>query len=303
MPQTVLLTGATGTIGLRLVAFLHEAGFSVSILSRSVQSLPNVTTYNWDIGREYIDPQAIATADHIIHLAGAGIADERWSEARKKEILDSRVRSTNLIVNALRTTQHQVKSFVCSSAIGYYGGNTGDRMLTETDPAGTDFLATVTRAWEASAEKVATLGIRTVRMRTGVVLTMAGGALPKLAQPIRFNAGAPIGTGQQYISWIHLDDLCRLYVRAVQDERWAGAYNGVAPGPVTNERLTRQIATVLDKAIILPNIPAFTIRLAFGELAVTVLGSSRVGNARIVTETDFLYRFSDLNHALTDLLR
>ncbi len=302
MAQTVLLTGATGTIGTRLITFLREAGFSVSVLSRSAQVIPNVTTYIWDIGKGYIDPQAVATADHIIHLAGAGIADERWSDARKKEIVDSRTRSTDLLATALRTTRHQVQSFVCSSAIGYYGGDNGDKLLTETSPAGTDFLATTTLAWERSAEKIGALGIRTVRMRTGVVLTMAGGALPKLVQPIRFNVGAPIGSGKQYISWIHLDDLCRLYVRAVKDN-WSGAYNGVAADPVTNERLTRQIAAVMDKQIILPNIPAFTIRLAFGELAVTILGSSRVVNRRIATETDFVYQFSDVRYALADLLR
>jgi uncharacterized protein len=300
--ETVLLTGATGTIGPRLITFLREAGFAVSVLSRSARTIPNVTTYGWNIGQGRIDPQAVATADHIIHLAGAGVADERWSAARKKEILDSRVQSTDLLAETLRTVPNRVQSFVCSSAIGYYGGDTGDRLLTESSPPGRDFLATVSRAWEDSAGRVAALGIRTVRVRTGVVLTLAGGALPKLVQPVRFNAGAPIGSGQQYISWIHLDDLCRLFVRAVQDNRWTGPYNGVAPDPATNERLTRQIAAVLDKKILLPNIPAFTIRLAFGELAVTVLGSSRVANYRVSTETDFVYQFADLRQALTHLL-
>ncbi len=302
MAQTVLLTGATGTIGTRLTLFLQEAGFSVCILSRSVQTIPNVTTYLWDISQGQIDPQAIATADHIIHLAGAGIADQRWSKARKKEILDSRIQSTELLLSTLQTTPNRVQTFVCSSAIGFYGGDRGDTLLTETSPTGTDFLATVTIAWEQAAEHIARLGIRTVRLRTGVVLTMTGGALPKLLQPIRFNVGAPIGSGQQYMSWIHLDDLCRLYLRAVQDARWTGPYNAVAPHPATNEQVTRQIAQLVNKKIILPNIPEFVIRLLFGELAVTILGSSRVSNHRIATESDFGYRFSDLRHALADLL-
>jgi uncharacterized protein len=302
MPQTVLLTGATGSIGPRLIEFLRQAGFGVSVLSRTPRSLPNATVYTWDIPAGKIDPKAIQTADHIIHLAGAGIADERWTADRKREILDSRTHSTELIAKTLREIDHRVQTFVCSSAIGYYGGDTGTRPMTETSAPGTDFLATVTKAWEASADQVAALGIRTVKLRTGVVLTMAGGALPKLVQPIRLNAGAPIASGQQYISWIHLDDLCRMYVQAIQNPVWQGVYNAVAPHPATNEYLTRQIAEVLDKTILLPSIPAFVIRLMFGELAITVLGGSLVVNKRIQDETDFEYLYPSVKKTLVNLL-
>ncbi|GAB3549394.1 TIGR01777 family oxidoreductase [Spirosoma fluminis] len=303
MNQTVLITGGTGTIGRRLTQLLLQQGYQVSHLSRSTHSSPSVKTYQWDIKQGHIDPQAIATADHIIHLAGAGIADERWTDARKDEILTSRTRSTELLAQALSKNPHQVKSFIASSAIGYYGGDTGDRPLTETSQGGSDFLAQVTRAWERSEDQVAALGIRTVKLRTGVVLTMEGGALPKLAQPIRLGAGAPIGSGQQYISWIHLDDLCQLYIQALTDPSWQGTYNAVAPTPVTNETLTRAIAQVLHRPIILPNIPTFAIKLAFGELAIAVTGGNYVLNKRIAEETSFRYQYADLTKALENLLR
>ncbi len=304
MAMTILITGGTGTIGRRLIQFLQARNYNVALLSRSATTdIPNVRVFQWDIKRGNLDPQALATADAIIHLAGAGIADERWSDSRKKEILESRTKSTELLANALRTGKHSVKVFVSSSAIGFYGGDAGEQSLTETSPAGSDFLAQVTRAWEKSVEPITALGIRTVRIRTGVVLTMAGGALPKLAQPVRLGAGAPIGTGQQYISWIHLDDLCRMYVEAIEKETWQGVYNGVAPGPATNADLTKQIAHTLSRPMLLPNIPAFVIKLMFGELAVTVLGGNYVLNKRIREETDFRYQFGDLAVALADLLK
>ncbi|OIN60389.1 TIGR01777 family oxidoreductase [Arsenicibacter rosenii] len=303
MSQTVLLTGGTGTIGRRLTQLLQEKGYAVSLLSRSAKPVPGVTVYTWDIKKGIIDPKAIETADYIIHLAGAGIADERWTDARKQEIIESRTQSTALLATALASHKHHVKAFVSSSAIGYYGGDSGDRPQVETSPAGTDFMAQVVRLWERSADQVAALGIRTVKIRTGVVLTMEGGALPKIAQPIKLGVGAPLGSGQQYMSWIHVDDICRMYMQALEDSSWQGVYNGVAPGPVTNESLTKQIAGILHKPLFMPNIPAFGIKLLFGEMAIAVLGSSNVLNKRIKEETTFRYGFPNLTDALQDLLR
>lgn len=302
MPQTILLTGGTGTIGRRLTELLQQQNYQISYLSRSKQDIPGVTVYEWDISTGQIDPQAIQTADHIVHLAGAGIADERWTDERKNTILTSRTQSTELLATSLTKYKHHVNSFIGASAIGYYGGDTGDRPLTETSNGGTDFLAQVTRAWERSEDLLADLGIRTVKFRTGVVLTMAGGALPKLAQPVRLGAGAAIGSGQQYISWIHLDDLCRMYIEAIENKGWEGVYNAVAPTPATNESLTRAIAHELHRPMLLPNIPNFVIKLMFGELAITVTGGNYVLNKRIAEETNFSYRFGELDVALRDLL-
>ncbi|WP_266362547.1 TIGR01777 family oxidoreductase [Tellurirhabdus rosea] len=298
MSETVLITGGTGVIGRRLTQLLLQQGFQVSYLSRSSKPVPNVRVFPWDVHRGTIDPSAVTTADYIIHLAGAGIADGRWTDERKQEIIDSRTQSTLLLARTMLETGHRPKSFVSSSAIGFYGGDTGDRILTESSPAGTDFMGLVTQAWEESVEAVSALGIRTVKLRTGVVLTMDGGALPKLVQPVRLGAGAPLGSGKQYVSWIHADDLCRMYIQAMTDPSWTGVYNAVAAKPVTNAELTRQIAKVLDKPLFLPNVPAFSLRLLFGEMAVVVLGSSRVLNQRIQQQTGFVYSFQTLKSAL-----
>ena len=302
MNQTVLITGGTGSIGHRLTQLLQQQGYHVSLLSRSPKSIPDVRVYQWDIKKGHIDPQAIATADHIIHLAGEGIADERWTDERKDEILNSRTQSTELLAQALAKNPHSVKSFIGASAIGYYGGDTDDKPLTETSQGGSDFLAQVVRAWERSEDQIAALGIRTVKLRTGVALTMNGGALPKLVQPIRLGAGAPIGSGQQYISWIHLDDLCLLYIQAIKEPSWQGIYNAVAPNPVTNETLTKTIAQVLHRPLLLPNIPTFAIKLLYGEMAIVVTGGNYVLNKRISEETTFQYQYTDLTKALENLL-
>ena len=302
MSQTVLITGGTGTIGRRLTQLLRQQGYHVSLLSRSSKSIPDVSVYQWYIKKGHIDPQAIATADFIIHLAGEGIADERWTDARKDEILKSRTQSTELLAQALSTNKHNVKAFIGASAIGYYGGDTADKPLTETSQGGSDFLAQVVRAWERAEDRIAAFGIRTVKLRIGVVLMADGGALPKLAQPIRLGAGAPIGSGQQYISWIHLDDLCRLFIQSLSDTSWQGVYNAVAPNPVTNETLTRAVAQVLHRPILLPTIPEFAIKLLYGEMAIVVTGGNYVLNKRIADETNFTYQYVDLTKALEDLL-
>ncbi|GAB3945883.1 TIGR01777 family oxidoreductase [Spirosoma harenae] len=303
MSQTVLITGGTGTIGRRLIQLLQQQGYKISLVSREKKDIPDVNVYQWDIKKGTIDPKAIQTADHIIHLAGEGIADGRWTDSRKDEILNSRTQSTELLAKTLAKTKHNVKSFIGASAIGYYGGDTGDRPITETSDGGTDFLAQVVRAWERSEDTIAALGIRTVKLRTGVVLTMDGGALPKLALPIRIGAGAPIGSGQQYISWIHLDDMCRMYVQALSEDTWQGVYNAVAPNPVTNESLTRAIADVLHRPLLLPNIPEFSIKLLYGEMAIVVTGGNFVLNKRIADETNFTYEYTDVKTALEDLLK
>jgi hypothetical protein len=307
MAQTVLITGGTGSIGRRLTQLLQQEGYQVSLLSRatsgrSPKPISGVHVYQWDIKKGHIDPQAIATADHIVHLAGEGIADERWTSTRKNEILASRTQSTELLTQALATNPHKVQSFVGASAIGFYGGDTQDRPLTETSEGGSDFLAQVVRAWERSEDQLASLGIRTVKLRIGVVLMAEGGALPKLVQPVRLGAGAPIGSGQQYISWIHLDDLCRLFIEALKNPSWQGVYNAVAPNPVTNETLTQTIAQVLHRPLLLPNIPAFAIKLLYGEMGIVVTGGNYVINKRIADETDFRYQYVELKKALEELL-
>lgn len=302
MPQTVLITGGTGTVGRPLTRLLQAKGYQVSYLSRSGKPIQHIKVYQWNPSNGRIDAEAVAAADYIIHLAGAGIADSRWTDSRKREILQSRTQSTDLLVRTLAQTSHKVKAFISSSAIGYYGGDTGNQPLTEDSAPGKDFMAEVTVAWEQAAEAIAHLGIRTVKLRIGVVLSVEGGALSKLVMPVKWGVGSPLGSGQQHISWIHIDDLCRLFLEAMESPDWQGVYNAVAPAPVTNETLTRHIAEALKKPLWLPNIPAALLRLILGEMAVVILGSSNVQNKRIKESTDFNYLFKDSHMAICNLL-
>ncbi|MES2733409.1 MAG: TIGR01777 family oxidoreductase [Bacteroidota bacterium] len=305
MSKHVLITGGTGLIGTRLTELLLQKGYTVALLSRQANAQPDsrgIRTYHWDIAKGEIDTQSILEADYLIHLAGAGVADKRWTQHRKQEIIDSRTQSTQLLAEHLRAIPYKLKSFISASAIGIYGADTGTDILTEATPPGTDFLADVTQRWEAAADQVAHLPIRTVKLRIGIVLSEKGGALAKIAQPIRLGAGAPLGSGKQFLSWIHVDDLARLFIYALENEQLRGVYNAVAPNPVTNEQLTQLAAKVLKKPLWLPHVPAFALRLAFGELAEVILGGNHVLNKRIAEETAFTYKFTNAENALEDLL-
>ena len=313
--MNVLITGGSGLVGTRLTEILIKRGFTVSHLGRKKTVRvsggdtshgvggKSVKTYFWDIEKGIIDEQALLEADYLIHLAGAGIADENWSEARKKEIIDSRVKSIQLISSKLKNLPHKIKSFVSSSGIGFYGADTGDEYMSEQHTAGDDFIADCCIQWEGGADEIEALGVRTVKLRTGIVLSEKGGALPKLTLPVRWGVGAALGTGKQWQSWIHLDDLCKLYIKALTDERMTGAYNAVAPNPVTNYELTKTSAQVLKRPFWMPNVPAFALKMVFGEMAILVLGGNYVLNKRIAQETDFQYRFVEVKEALADLLR
>ena len=305
--MNVLITGGSGLVGTRLTEILLERGFRVSHLTRKVEEKTiegkPLKTYLWDIKKGVIDEKALLEADYLVHLAGAGIADENWSDERKKEIIESRTKSIDLIVNKLKTLPHRIISFASASGIGYYGADTGDEHISEQHTPGTDFVADCCIQWEAAADKIQVLGIRTVKLRTGIVLSEKGGALPKLTQPVRWGVGAALGTGKQWQSWIHLDDLCEMYIKSLTDKQMTGAYNAVAPNPVTNYNLTKISAQVLSRPFWMPNVPEFTLKMVFGEMASIVLGGNYVLNQRIKQETDFDYKFVEVKGALEDLLK
>ncbi len=273
----------------------------MAYLSRRQAEGTRVKAYQWDPEKGYLAEEAIREADCIIHLAGAGVADERWTTRRKKEILESRTRSSRLLYEGLQRTPNRVKTLLSASAIGIYGADRGEELLTENASPGNDFLAEVTKAWEGAVQPVAGLGIRTVLLRIGIVLSDKGGALVKMAQPVRLGAGSPLGSGKQWVSWIHVDDLCRLFLYCLENPDIQGPYNAVAPEPATNEVLTKQIAEVLGKPLFMPNVPAFALKLAVGEMAAAVLGSARVSSQKI-TRAGFTYQFPGLVPALRDLL-
>ncbi len=301
MIQKILVTGASGLVGSRLTEMLLEKGHHVSHLGRSKKT-GSIPSFVWNVENKSIDLQALEGVDTIIHLAGAGIADQRWTAQRKKEILESRTHSTQLLVDTLKNQRHAVKTFVGASAIGYYGFGQGEEVFTEESKAGSGFLADVTREWEEQTDTIATLGLRLVKLRIGIVLSEKGGALAEMAKPIRFGVGAPLGSGKQYLSWIHIDDLCAMFIRAAEDQSLQGVYNGVGTNWVTNAELTKAIAHILNRPLWLPNIPTFVMNLILGEMAGMVLNGSKVSSEKI-QKTGFQFKYLKLNAALKSLLK
>ena len=280
---------------------LLEKGYQVAHLSRSKKSAP-VPSFVWDVDAGEIDITALEGISTIIHLAGAGVADKRWSHSRKEEILQSRVKSTQLLFNTLLNNPNQVKSFISASAIGYYGFGTSDEVFHEQSQFGSDFLANVTREWEEDVDKISSLRMRVAKLRIGIVLSDKGGALVEMAKPIRLGFGSPLGSGKQYLSWIHLDDLCAMFIKAVETDLMQGAYNAVSGNWVTNKEMTKTIAKILNKPLWLPNVPAFVLKLVVGQMAEIVLNGSKV-SADKIKSTGFNFKYKDLRQALESLLK
>ena len=299
--KRVLLAGGSGQIGTYLSAKLIEKGYSVSILSRREILRENVSSYLWNVERKEIDDEAIATADYIINLAGANIGDKRWSPERKKEILDSRVESNNLLFEKVKQLNKNLSAFITSSAVGFYGINTSDKIFKENDDHANDFLGIVCDKWEKASDQFKSLGIRVVKIRTGVVLNSGPGALSKMMFPIKMFVGSPLGEGSQYVPWIHVEDLCNLYIRALENSEMEGAYNSVAPQHISNEELTKALAKKMSRPILFPNVPSIILKLILGEMSEIVLKGSRVSSDKII-ETGFHYTYSNLDSALSDLI-
>ncbi|WP_324676191.1 TIGR01777 family oxidoreductase [Hymenobacter sp. GOD-10R] len=297
MTRKVLITGGTGLIGSRLADMLIDAGYDVALLSRQANT-GRYRSFRWDPSRGTIDEAAIPYADYLINLAGASVSEGKWTTERKRDIMDSRLGGTNLLFRELAKNNHHVQAFLSASAIGIYG-DSGDRLLDEeTAPAPSeDFLADVSYKWELAGMKVHDLGIRTVVMRLGIVLSPEGGALPQLARPMKLGAGVVLGSGKQYMSWIHLDDVCRLFIQALEEPQWHGIYNAVAPGPVTNQEFTETLANVMHRPLVLPKVPAFGLKLMMGEMSEIVLYSQRV-SAEKVLHQGFKFEYPDLQPAL-----
>ncbi len=296
---TVLIAGGTGLIGAHLSETLTHKGYKVIHLSRTRKKVAPYPTYTWDPAKGLVQDEAIQQADYVINLAGAGVADKRWSKSWKKRITGSRVDSTLTLINAFKRLGRQPKAFVSAAAMGYYG-DTGDRWATESDPAGRGFLSESCTAWENAIQESTRAGWRTVGLRIGIVLSAQGGALPKLALLVRFFTGAYFGSGRQWYSWIHIDDLCRLFIHALENESMNGFYNGVSPGPVTNREMVKKIAKALRKPVLMIPIPAFLLRIALGEMADTILFSTRVSAEKTVA-SGFQFAFPELDGALGEV--
>ena len=299
--KKVLIVGGTGLVGSLLTQSLLEKGYQVSYLSRSAEPKNGCESLVWNVKKQFIDSKAFEGIDFLVNLAGAGIADERWTDERKKELLESRTQGTKLLINALLQRKHQIKAVVQASAVGYYGSDF-TQTFTETSPAAHDFMATICEQWELACQGFSTqLGLRTAILRIGVVLGRNGGALEKLVQPFKFGAGAVLGSGRQYVSWIHEQDLSNMIVFALENQQVSGIYNAVAPAPVTNQILTQSIGKALKKPVLPIKVPEFALKLSLGEMAQVVLGSQRVSCQKI-SEAGFVFSFATPDLALKNLL-
>lgn len=296
--MNILITGGSGLIGRHLTRFLKEKGHRVSWLVRS-PTAGEIPTYKWSPDQSFIDESAFRDNEVLIHLAGENVGKGRWTEKRKKQILESRTIGTQLLVNTLAKIPNSIRTVICASAIGYYGDSSYE-IFTEASGKGKGFLAEVTEKWEAVAKGFQLPGVRTITFRIGVVLSKDGGAVPQLAFPVKWFVGAPIGDGRQMLSWIHIQDLCSMLYKAVADEDITGIYNAVAPTPVDNRTMTKLIAKQLHRPLFLPPVPGFVMRLLLGEMAEIVLGGSRVSSDKI-TQSGFAFSFPDADSALKDI--
>lgn len=300
--ETVLITGGTGLVGKHLSNKLQERGYSVSFLSRTSQKTLSIKTFKWNYQKQTIDNGVFNKVDYIIHLAGANIGGKRWTNSRKQLIIDSRVKTGQLIFDKIKEQKKSLKAFISASAIGYYGTITTDKIFKETDLPANDFLGNVCNQWEKIADKFEEKGIRTVKIRTGVVLTEKEGALSKMITPVKMGIGSAIGTGKQYLPWIHIDDLCEIYIKAIEDNQMNGVYNAVSPDYKTSKDFTKILASVLNKPFWLPNVPPIIMKLVFGEMSDLLLKGSRISADKIL-KTGYEFQFSDLKSALTNLIK
>jgi uncharacterized protein (TIGR01777 family) len=304
--QTVLITGGTGMVGQALTSYLLNRGYQVIVLSRSVKksSQQQLSYAVWDIEKQYIDSNALSTADIIVHLAGESVASKRWSVKRKQEIIDSRVKSGALLVKALKENNHKVKTLIAASAIGWYGPDTQSSLqngFNETDSFDNSYLGTTCQKWEESVQSVSALGIRLVTLRIGIVFNKMGGALAEFIKPAKFGMATILGTGNQIVSWIHQDDLCKMILFAAENQVMNGVYNAVAPNPINNKDLVNAIASKMHKFHFTLKVPVFVLKIMLGEMSIEVLKSANVSSKKIQS-AGFVFDYPNVKEALNQIL-
>ncbi|MDB4835014.1 TIGR01777 family oxidoreductase [Cyclobacteriaceae bacterium] len=300
MKKNILITGANGMLSKHLTKQL-EGQYSIRYLTRKVT---RKNEYSWDLKKKHIDANALKDVHTIIHLAGSPIADKRWTKKRKQSILSSRVDSAQLILDQLKKNNITIDSFISASAIGYYGTSTTNNVYSEENKKGNDFLSNVCHKWEHAAHefKSSNVANRVAILRIGVILSTRGGALKKIVFPIKYGIGSALGTGNQYMPWIHIEDLCRMFSFILNDDNINRTFNAVAPEHITNAELTKKIGQTLKRPILLPNIPKFIFKMLFGEMSIILLEGSRVSSNKIL-EQGFSFKYDNLTKALNNLLK
>ena len=297
----ILITGGSGLVGRHLTSVLLEKGYSVVHLSRNQGQFGRVRVYRWDPTMGILDPMALDGVDYIIHLAGANIGEKRWSEKRRKEIVSSRVDSALLLHRIVIENNISLKAFISASAVGYYGSATTDKIYTEQDQPASDFLASTCRQWEGAADTFEKSGTRTLKIRSAVVLDYNDSALRRLMMPAKFGFLVRLGNGRQYMPWIHIKDLCGIYLKAIEDPNLSGAVNAVSPQHVSHYEFMKALSSNMKKPVFPVNVPSFILSSVLGEMSSVVLKGSRISSERI-SETGFKFSFGNLDDALADLL-
>jgi len=299
----VLITGASGLVGKRLTELLLKKGYEVNILgrTRNQESKAKTNSFVWDISKSEIDEKAFHGVSIIVHLAGAGIAEKRWTDERKSEIIKSRTQSAKLIFEFLKNNKHEVKTFISASAVGYYG-DCGDNVLTEEHNAGNDFLADVCKQWEKGAAQFSKLGIREARCRIGIVMAKNGGALPELTKTIPLGVASYFSKPNLYYPWIHLDDVCGIIIHTLENENMRGVYNTCAPEPLLMKSLMQEILRAKKSKAVLVPAPPLAIKLVLGEMSSLVLSSQRCSAEKIL-EAGYKFKFKEIARALKDVLQ
>lgn len=300
MKETILIAGGTGLVGQHMVSMLPRDIYDVRILTRSPKPAhDNITYWSWDIGSKTIQDHAVEV-DHIINLAGAGIADTRWTHKRKQELIDSRVISTQILEEAIKNSGNRPRSYISASAVGYYGDRDKE-ILTEESTPGTEFMSEVCKKWEEAASTIKPYVDHHAILRIGIVLSTKGGALPKVLMTRKLGVFNYFGDGNQYYPWIHIEDLCRVFLFCIEHSSTTGILNAVAPEPLKNKEFTQKIMQACTSSGVLLPAPRFALRMALGEMANVVLNSNRVIPKRL-DRLQFKYRFPDLQEAVKDLL-
>ncbi|MBS1593872.1 MAG: TIGR01777 family oxidoreductase [Bacteroidetes bacterium] len=297
----VLITGADGLIGTRLQQLLKKDGYAVHTIGRAKKDKPEPDQYIWDIATQTMDPASLKGVTAIIHLAGAGVADQRWTAARKKEIYDSRIDSTRLIYKTLATIPNQVKTIVSAAAVGYYGDRGAD-VISETEPPGDSFLAKVVLDWEREVAQMEKLSVRHICCRIGVVLARHGGALPELDRTVPAGIAPYFAKQDLYYPWVHIDDVCGTMIHALEQEAMHGSYNTTAPEPVQIKALMRAIITARRAHALLVPVPPLALKVMLGEMSEVVLQSQRCSDAKLLA-SGYQFKYPDLAGALKDIYK
>jgi len=300
--QTILITGGTGLLGSHLIPILKEAGFRIHVLSRSLKPILHCdAVFTWNVDRGEIDERAFEGVTHIVHLAGEGIADGRWTESRMKSIISSRVKSAELILAVLQKLNQGIDVFVSGSAVGWYGAKTDNLLHTEDESPESDFMGETCRLWEEAADAFDKVTSRIVKVRTGIVLAKESGAFPKLIQPFRMHIGSALGSGNQQMPWIHIDDIVQVFYQAITNENYSGAINASATESCSNLEFSKTLAKTLGRILLPIHVPSVVLKMVLGDMSAVVLEGSRVSNSKLKM-LGFHFKFEKLEDALKNLI-